>query len=193
MKELANFHDELIDIYGYMVQVGAAIGQWHKILATQVNSRRTRPTNTMFFGSDDPSAPGAKYQYRRTFAELIEASAQKGITSNVHRRSVVVLVVASWEDRYRKRIAEECGVRKNTLTSDLFHDLNRYRQAILHAGGKLREEPKALRLFEKGDEVTLTNDQMDTIFREIIDELNRIGTELYGKNPRFSFDKQLGN
>ena len=55
------------------------------------------------------------------------------------------------------------------------------------------QRPANVRLFKRGDEVTLTNDQMDTIFREIIDELNRIGTELYGKNPRFSFDKQLGN
>ena len=191
MKELTHFHDEILDIYGYMVQVGAAIGKWQKLLSAQIASRQTTLRNTMFFGNSDPNTPGAKYQYKRTLRDLIDASSKTGITSVIHRRSVVVLVVASWEDRYRKRIADECGLAKNDVTSDVFHDLNRYRQAILHASGKLQKEPKALRFFRKGDEVALTDDQMDSIFRNLIDELNRIGTEIYGKNPRFSFDKQL--
>lgn len=193
MKELIHFHDEILDIYGYMVQVGAAIGQWQKLLNAQIAPRQTTLRNTMFFGNSDPNTPGAKYQYRRTLGDLIDASSKTGITSVIHRRSVVVLVVASWEDRYRRRIADECGLTKNDVTSDVLHDLNRYRQAILHASGKLQKEPKALRFFRKGDEVALTDDQMDSIFRNLIDELNRIGTELYGKNPHFSFDKQLNN
>lgn len=193
MKELTDFHDEIIDIYGYMVQVGVAISQWNKMLRSQLTSPKTTPRNTMFFGKGAPNVPGAKYQYKRTFGELVAASEKDGITSIVHRRSVVVLVVASWEDRYRKRIADECGLVKNDVTSDLFHDLNRYRQAILHADGRLREKPKVLRFFRKGDRVALTGEQMDSIFRKLIDELNRIGTDFYGQDPRFDFDKQLDN
>ena len=192
MKELENFHDEIIDIYGYMVQVGAAIGQWNKLLISQIGSHQTTPDNAMFFGKDNPSRPGARYQYKRSFKELVTASSKDGITSVVHRRSVVVLLVASWEDRYRKRIANECGLTKDDLTSDLFHDLNRYRQAILHASGKLRAKPKILPFFHRGDRVSLTDDQMDSIFRLLIDELNRIGTEFYGRNPAFDLDKRLG-
>ena len=110
----------------------------------------------------------------------------------IHRRSVIVVLVASWEDRFCKRIADECGIAKDDVTSDLFHDLNRYRQAILHASGKLREDAKLLRFFRREDRVALTEDQMDSIFRMIIDELNRIGTEFYDSNPGFDFDKRLG-
>ncbi len=192
MKELAKFHDEIIDIYGYMVQVSAAIFQWNKLLCSQIKSRGTTQRNTMFFGKDDPNMPDAKFQYKRTFGELIAASAEDGITSVVHRRSVIVLVVASWEDRYRKRIADECGLLKNDITSDLFRDLNRYRQAILHAGGRLNGKPKVLPFFRQGDKIALTNDQMDSIFRMLIGDLNRLGMALYGRSPGFSFDKHLG-
>ena len=191
MKELANFHQELLDTYGYHLQVGIGINLWHRMLNQQIGAGSTTVSSKISFGQSAPNDPDAKYQYARTFGELSDASAPDGTISVLHRRSVITLIVASWEDEFRNRIAQECGVEKNDLQSDVFHDVNRFRQAILHAGAKLDVEPKALGIFHKGDEIALTGPHMDLIFRALIDELNRIGRVHYGKDPGFNFDNNL--
>ena len=191
--ELSRFHDEVVDIYGYMVQVNMAIMQWKKLLNALISASSTTPDNTMFFGDGDPTRPGAKYQYQARYRQLIDASGERGLTSILHRRSVIVFLVASWEDNYRARIAKECGITKNELKSDVFHDLNKYRQAILHAGGKLRAAPKAIDFFGNGDTVELTNSQMDSIFRLVVHDLNRIGQVHYDADFAFTFDKALNS
>ncbi|MCY4519254.1 MAG: hypothetical protein OXC13_00575, partial [Caldilineaceae bacterium] len=45
---------------------------------------------------------------------------------------------------------------KNDVQSDVFHDLNKYRQAILHRSNRLGSKPKALPYFKEGDEVSPT-------------------------------------
>ena len=102
------------------------------------------------------------------------------------------MAYALWEDEYRKRIATECGLKcKNDISSDVFHDLNKFRQAILHAGSRLDEETKAIHFFRKGDTVAFTENQMTELFAAIIEELNRIGNEYYNMNPGFSFKQAL--
>lgn len=190
MQALRAFHDEVVDIYGYMVQMSAAVMWWRKFLNDSI-ATGTTPNNTLFFGKGDPNLPGSTYQYRRTFAELIADAAKDGTTSVVHRRSVVVSLVASWEDRHRALIASECGLKKNDLKSDVFHDLNRFRQAIVHGGGCLREHPKAIPFFRKGDRVDVTDGHMDSMVRMVVEELNRFGVDYYGSDPGFTFDKSM--
>ena len=60
------------------------------------------------------------------------------------------------------------------------------RQAIVHIGGRLDEEPRAIRIYRKGDVVSLTNEDMQRIFESVIDDLNRIGREHFRIDPRFS-------
>ena len=139
----------------------------------------------------DPRRPDATYQYETPMEDLIAASEKEGINYIAHHRYILVLVVASWDDCYRRRIACECGIEENDVKSDVFHDLNKYRQAILHAGGRLDSKLKVLRLFRKGDEVDLNTSQMGALFRDLIDELNRIDREYYHTDPEFTFEKRL--
>ena len=190
MRALREFHDDMVDIYGYLTQVNSALMMWRKFLNERITGGTT-PQNTFFFGTGDPNNPDSKYQYERTFAELMADVAENGTTSVVHRRSVIVLLVASWEDRHRKLIAQECGLQKNDLESDLFHDLNRYRQAIVHRDGRLGNDPKMIPFFNKDERVDLASEHMGSIFRMVVDELNRFGVEHYGANPGFTFDKSM--
>ena len=104
---------EFVDIYGYSLQVKMAITQWHKFLNDRIENSHTTPQNTVFFSAKgDPNKPDSTYQYHRSFADLIAASTRGGTTSVIHRRSVVVLLVASWEDHYRALIARECGLKE---------------------------------------------------------------------------------
>ena len=190
MRALRDFHDDVVDIYGYLTQVNVALMMWRTFLNKRITGE-TKPQSTFFFGKGEPNESDSTYQYRRTFADLIRDVTEIGTTSVVHRRSVIVLLVASWEDRHRKLIAQECSLQKNDLESDLFHDLNRYRQAIVHRGGRLRNDPKMIRFFNKGERVDLAGEHMGSIFRMVVDELNRFGVEHYGANPGFTFDKTM--
>ncbi|MCY4521639.1 MAG: hypothetical protein OXC13_12780, partial [Caldilineaceae bacterium] len=158
MKALIEFHDDLVDIYGYTAQIETAISTWRDWMNQQVNNGGgTTLSNTLSFGNPgDPNLPDAKYQYRATLGDLISASGKSGRTSILHRRYILVLVVAAWEDGYRPLIARECNMDKNDVQSDVFHDLNKYRQAILHRSNRLGSKPKALPYFKEGDEVSPT-------------------------------------
>lgn len=191
MEELARFHRELTDTYGYYAQVNAAIGFFRDYL-NDLPAGSLSADSPVLFGVGDPNRPDASYQYRRTVSEVAADLSPNGRVRAVHLRSVIVLVVALWEDSYRGRIARELGLRdKNVLKSDVFRDLNKYRQAILHAGGTLREEPRALRIFRLGEQVLLTTEHMEQIFSTVVDELNKIREEHYGQCPKFRFDAPL--
>lgn len=188
MHELITFRAEVMGMIGYTLQINAALALWDKWLRHELQRGAVKPTSTMYFGHEplDPKEKESSYQYERTFNELM-VDVRRGLP--VHLHSMIVLLVASWEEEYRERIATECGLaKKGDLTRDVFRDLNRYRQAIVHAKFVLPANPKVLPFFNKGDVVRLNNDHMDGIFRHVIEDLNRIGKEHYRKDPQFRLD-----
>ena len=192
MKALRECHADVIDLYGYKLQVAIALSLWRDQLHKMASRGATTRSNQVSFGQDDPAHPGATYQYRRDYGFLLDASASDGTTSTLHRRSVVTLLYSDWENKHRPGIAKEIGFEKSQeLESDVFQDIGVYRHAILHRGGKLQKEPQVFRFFRKGEIVSLTNEHVDTIFRGVVDELNRIGREYYGTDPQFSFDQPM--
>ncbi len=195
MQALMDLHDEIIAIYGYYLEIGGAILQWRKFLKDVVaSSDQTHLGSKLSFGRDNPNEPDAKYQYVRTFEYLINSSEKDSTNSYIHRRSVIALAYAIWEDRYRNRIAIECNLAdKNEIKSEVFYDLNKYRQAILHGSGKLDKEPKIIHFFKKGEVVSLTDQQMYELFSILIEELNQLGKTYYHQDPQFNLDKQLNN
>ena len=191
MKALRECHADVIEIYGYGIQVIGALLIWHDFLRKQISSG-TKKSNRMFFGKGDPNLPGAKSQYQRDYGYLLDSSVNNGPLSVTHRRSVVTLLYSDWEHKHRPEIAKELGFEKSQeLESDVFQDIGVYRRAILHRGNKLQKDPEVFRFFGKGEGVSLTSDHIDTIFRGVVDELNRIGREYYGTDPQFSFDQPM--
>ena len=171
---------------------------FHDVLSGVGAESELNMSQRVKFGKGSPNNPGAKYQYTKTYGQLIATFTRDGPHFQLHRKSVITLAYALWEDQYRQRMAEECclvndkgDVDKNKIESDVFQDLNKYRQAILHGSGKLDREPKVIRFFKKGNVVSFTSNQMHELFSILIEELNRIGETYYGENPRFSLDKPL--
>ena len=192
MKALSEFHLDVVAIYGYGVQVSAAMTFWHKWLNKQLSSPTTTPDNSMFFGKSDPNEQDATYVYRRSFSYLLDASSPDGDTNIIHRRNLIALLYASWEDRHRKRIAHEAGLKqKNDLVSDVFGDVRTYRHAIVHSNGRLEDEPEVFHFFRKGQVLALTSEHVDVIFRLVIDDLNRMGKEYFHMDPRFNFEEPM--
>lgn len=198
MKALTDLYEDLIDLFAYAAEGAMAVNkcyEWLIKFGAESGIGVEEPVN---IGKGNPNDPDAKYQYTKTYGQLIADFTREGPHHQLHRRGVVALTYAKWEDQYRKKIAEECClvndkgvVCKNKVKSDVFQELNWYRQAILHRNGKLKEEPKKICFSKKGDTVSFTVNQMHELFSILIDELNRIGKTYYGKNPRFNLDKRL--
>ena len=146
----------------------------------------------IFFGRGDSNAQDAIFQYTKTVDKAIVNSATNGAHESILRRSIIALIYSGWEDQYRQRIAYECGLKhKNDIKSDVFHDVNRYRQAILHAGGRIIGAPKVIKVFKEGDQVLLDIDHIDELFAILIDEINRIGVVYYKQGPKLSLNAPL--
>ena len=196
MEALKELYERLIDLYAYNVDMDLALDCWRKFLETELMQGGTTPDNFIFFShAGEPNQPGATYQVSRRLRSVIDNAKEDGRNVRFHRNAVVVLAYALWEDEYRGRIAEECKFTgrkaKNNIKSDVFRDLNRCRQAILHVSGRLDTGLLALRLFRTGDAVSFRSDQMYELFAALVRELNRIGEVYYEKNPEFIFDRTL--
>ena len=191
MEELNSLRNALVDLYGYKLEMGMAVGEWHKKMEQMFNAASTRPDQNVTYGPDNPNDPNATYHYRTTPRRLLHASGPDGLNKRLLHHSVIVYAYALWEDRYRQRIAQECQVAKNDIESDVFYDLNTYRQAAVHSFQRVNRKPKILGFFTKGERIEFTAQQMQELFRELIAELNRIGRVYYGSDPAFSLDQQL--
>ena len=191
MKALSDLYKELVNMYSYEVEMSGALHQWNEFLKKTTKGSKSPK---VFVGRDDPNSPNATFQYVKPAAELISSSAKNGAHETTLRRSVIALTYSLWEDQYRQRIAYECRLgHKNRIKSDVFRDVNRYRQAVLHAGGRLIGKPTVINFFKQGEEVLLTDDHMYQLFSILMNELNRIGKVYYKQDPRFSLNLPLYN
>ncbi len=191
MQALHDFHRELVELYAYEVETTSAFHKWAQFLQQVLSASKATTLDSPFFvWRGDRNSPDQTYQYVRPFKEIIKASEEGGRNVRLHRNGVLALTYALWEVEYRLRIARECGFRsKNDIKSDLFQDLNKYRQAVLHVSGQLDREPKVIQFFRKGDIVSLTKDHMYQLFSHLTCELNRIGEEYYSVSLGLSMDE----
>ena len=193
MQAIKELYEELNAFYGYEQETKMASLICAEWLQTSLAKQRVGPATEVNVGGKkvDPNNPDPKYEYTKTLGKFIDGFARNGSHATIRRRGLIALIYALWEHRSRELIAKECNKTKNCIESDVFQDLNKYRQAILHVGGKLDRKPKAIRFFGKGDVVSLTQNHMEDLFKILIDELNRLGETYYGENPRLSLEKPL--
>ena len=190
VQALKELYEELIAFYGYEQESKMAALTCTKWLEASLPGVE-RDAEISLGGKQDPNDPDAKYEYKKTYGELIDALARDGSHATFRRRGLIALIYALWEHRSRELIAQECSRAKNDVKSVVFQDLGKYRHAIVHSGGKLGKEPKIVCFFRKGDVVSLTQGHIQKLFSILIGELNRIGEVYYKENPRFSLKKSL--
>lgn len=193
MSVLDDFAHELRDAVGTIVETDYAIFQGSQNMRLQLRNGKSTPLNVTYFGHEDPNNKGAKYHHSQSIREMLLRSRKDGALQKYHRGMMVAHICSLWEDKYRAKTAEECGKdKKNDIESDLFFDINKYRQAVLHAGGRLDVESRVLKQFQVGDMVELTEKQMFELFEAVFEELNRLNDVYYGGEATvFSLTKSI--
>ena len=127
-------------------------------------------------GEGDPNLQTAKVLLSTTQADLKQRNEPDGANSVFLARMLIVAVYQLWEDHYRDQIADERGVERNQVTSDLFGDLRHYRRSIIHNRGLAVDEVRrnhVLRWFPPGAEVSPTRVQMRSLIGLLRAEVER--------------------
>lgn len=118
--------------------------------------------------------------HRSTQGDFKRRTAPGGLDARYLSQMLVALLYGAWEDRYRERVASSLGhPDKNGLKSDLFQDLNKLRQAILHNQGKATEDvekAKVIQWFRRDEDIFISRERA----RQLVVEIDHYVTQLCG-------------
>lgn len=138
-----------------------------EIIDDEVRKGMTREQalqHPMAHGEGPPDV--ANVRHISTFGERIAACSAGGFNEVSLSGLCLVSIYAHWEDKTRGDIAKALRVEKSQIKAGLFADINRMRNALLHAGGRLDSTKpfEVLKWFKHGDVIVLTPDR----FHELI-------------------------
>ena len=118
--------------------------------------------------------------HRSTQGDFKRRTAPGGLDARYLSQMLIAFLYGAWEDRYRERVASSLGhLNKNGLKSDLFQDINKLRQAILHNQGKATEgveKAKVIHWFRGDEDVFITRERA----KQLLDEIDHYVTQLCG-------------
>ncbi len=176
-------------LYGYQLQMDLSISEWHKLLDALGKTHGAHKDNRVTFGEDDANAT---YQFSATYGRILDANSAHGHNQQLMRCGVIVLAYSIWVDQYRAKIAAECGVvRKNDVNSEISTDLNIYRQAAVHGRRIVRNQPRVLPFLSKDAALQFSSADMQSLFKLLIHELNRLGRVYYHAITNFALSHTL--
>ena len=119
-----------------------------------------------------------KLLHQSTQGEFKLRTALEGRDVQLLGGMAIAFLFATWEDRYRERFALALGYsKKNDLKSDLFGDLCKLRNAVIHNRGIATEEverAKILRWFKRGEIIFVPRERVDDIYSRIHFYINQL-------------------
>lgn len=131
------------------------------------------PDPKIFIGAKAPDAAGSPTDHLWVRRSELEAAADPhGQTPVTLAQQWIVSTYHRWDDVHRPHMAKLCGVQLNNVTSDVFGDLRRFRNDIIHhkgvASADLPPKTVVLRWFRVGDVI----DCNDEHFAELMTKLS---------------------
>ena len=169
------FGRSLDDIYGLFINVGLAYLHINDRLGQIIPN--SSDDNTIHFGNGDPNDPSAKIHLSVNIREFKNNIKPGGRDSILITNLCIVSIYQLWEDHYREKIAKAKGLKKSELKSDIFGDLNRIRQAIIHHNNKKISEfskIKILNYMKEREQVFFKREEFDELIVKIKGELKKL-------------------
>ena len=84
------------------------------------------------YGDGDPNLPGTKVLIKGTQGAVKVRNTKNGPNAAFLARMLIVAVYQLWDEHYRAQFAAVAGKDASAVKSDLFGDLRRYRQSVVH-------------------------------------------------------------
>jgi hypothetical protein len=120
--------------------------------------------------SGDQHTP-EKLLHRTTQGEFKHRTTLRGLDARLLGYMMIALLFGYWEDEYRGKFAHALGhANKNDIKADLFGDLCKLRNAVVHNRGIATqdvEDAKILRWFKRHDQMFISSEHVDFLLDQI--------------------------
>jgi hypothetical protein len=179
LAEVAGYFGSYFDgEYGYML-VLAQVEKTQKEFGPKLGmSSAQLDQSNYFYGEGDPNSPGSKILIQATQGAVKVRNAKNGVNAAFLARMLIVAVYQLWDEHYRAQFAQTVGKTTADIKSDLFGDLRRYRQSIVHNRSIAISDVtnnKVLKWFVPGELINPTGPHIQTLIGLIKDEIDLIG------------------
>ena len=141
------------------------------------------------YGRGDVNTDAALILHQSTQGELKERNSHGGANDRSMSRLLLIVIYQFWEDHYREGFAKAVGVDKNAIVSDIFGDIRRIRNDIIHHQNTATVDGakcKLLKFFKPGDEIYLSSDQAKLIIQNIRKALDDLSQQFLGRDGGFA-------
>lgn len=178
--------DILHDLYGFYIDMtqGFRFYREHllKNLLLESKSLSTKSSNVIVSNSS-PDDPDALILNVSSINTICERNQTEGTNVARARDHILTMILEHLNHDIRHAIANLLGCKEsNDITADIFGDVNKIRNDILHSRGKADRSTKGIIIkFQKGDRIVITQEIFDTIFTEIFNYFNKLSLEVTGK------------
>jgi hypothetical protein len=172
---LQKFMKQAQEVHGTMIDVCYGLRALRVDIDKLTDKTKLPLHGTISTGSWNPESSNVIDSV--TVDELRSRIGDSGYDETLIGNLCVAFIYALWEDKYREEFANERGVMKNDIQSDLFGDLGEYRRCIVHNHGSATSKMNSLKVLpqvEKGQKVQVTRVRLEKIIDEIKRELSRL-------------------
>jgi hypothetical protein len=172
---LQEYQTEIEKMVGTMVRVCTSLhGQRAKLLGLASNAGI--PLNTTLNECsfcDNSSVP----VHSETIESHLEKLEDGGFDELAIGNMSIAYIYALWEDKYREEFAKSKSLEKNDIKSEVFYELNKYRQAIVHNQSKGTTDTGKLKILPpvaRGATVRICRLSFEVIVGKIKQEISNI-------------------
>ncbi|MFR2840745.1 MAG: hypothetical protein ACLTBU_16895 [Zhenhengia sp.] len=134
-------------------------------------------TLNFYYGKGKPGEPGARQLHACTQGRIKQRNSEGGDNFRFIGNMSLISIYQYWEDYYRGKIAQQKGIEKNKLLSDIMGDIRYIRRSIIHHQGIALsdvEKCKLLKWYSVNDEIYISQDQLEEIISHIFDMLDKL-------------------
>lgn len=176
----------LHDLYGFYTDMtqGFKFYREHLLKSLLLQSGGLSSISSdVIVSNSTPDDPNALILNESSINDICERNQAEGANFARARDHVLTMIMEHWNHDIRHAIANLLGYKNSDeVNADIFGDVNKIRNDILHSRGKANKSTKGIIVkFQEGDRIVVTQEIFDTIFTEIFNYFNKLSLEITGK------------
>lgn len=192
-NHLLNFCYRLEEVYTFSALAQFGFIRFRHMLEDAVADpgRPTTVASAVFLGPGNPNDADATFVTKLSTGEIIDKCASGGENEVQLSRLAILAAYAFWEHEARPNLAKALNMPIQEISSAVFGDLNKYRQAISHSGSILDRKPEVLSFVGVGQPVSLRSGQLQELIFILTQEASVLSQRLCETPLSYSFYKNL--
>jgi len=135
------------------------------------------PNQRLSIGHADPDE-GVPPQSVMSASKAVASAQRDGLFPDILAKALLIRLYAEWDERYRRDIGIEFGVKTSNVTAELMGELRIIRNWIVHKKSIVGTDASKIRVLpwklKAGSEMQISS----AMFRELVDCINTMRVEI---------------